>query len=249
MKKAATLFKLEARDLCKQYGSQRVLDHLNLVLEGGELVCLLGQNGAGKTTLLRGLSGLQRPTSGGFYLDDQQLDFHNHATQLQIGLVMHQPFLYEHLTALENLRFYARLYQTGLGEAELQQALARVGLGKVRPNPVRGFSRGMKQRLTIARALLPNPKIILMDEPYSGLDQQGCQMLNTLLREEQARGCVLLVTTHELSYALQTASRFDILARGKVAASLPNRGLTLDSLQQQYEQATAKRPANALEPA
>ena len=151
---------LQADQITKTYGHHKVLNALSLRLKGGQLTCLLGQNGAGKTTLLSLLAGLQKPTSGQILLDNQPLQ---EGFRRQIGAVMHQTFLYEYLTALENLRFYAQLYQVHSDTRILKEALARVGLGKVREVPVRIFSRGMKQRLTIARALISGPKLLLFD--------------------------------------------------------------------------------------
>lgn len=225
---------LQARQISKAYGVQRVLDKLTLTVDAGEVVCLLGPNGAGKTTLIRTLSGLQKPDCGEILWDKEGAS--NSALKLRrnIGLILHQPFLYEHLTGFENLRFYSLLYESGQSEAELRVLLGRVGLGNARPIPVRGYSRGMKQRLTIARALLCDPQVLLFDEPYTGLDQQGCGMLNQLVLEENSRGKLILLTTHELSFIRQIATRFDILHRGKIADSIPNAGISLDSLQEHY---------------
>lgn len=236
--------KLEAKQLSKSFGPQRVLLNLDLSLQSGEIVCLLGQNGVGKTTLIRLLSGLLKPTAGEISIDGKPVDFNQSLIRRTIGLILHQTFLYEQLTGLENLQFYARLYEARLSDSDLRQILARVGLGKVRPVPVRSYSRGMKQRLTIARALLDDPQILLLDEPYTGLDQQGCAMLNQLLLEEKEKQRIILVTTHELSFIRQVASRFEILYHGKIAASIPNSNLSLDALQEQYD-AVVKLSANA----
>ena len=213
---------------------QRVLQNLDISLQSGELVCLLGPNGAGKSTLIRLLSGLLKPTAGEITIDDALVDFSEAEVRRKIGLILHQTFLYEQLTGLENLQLYARLYGTRLKESDLKHLMVRVGLGKVRPVPVRSYSRGMKQRLTIARALLNNPQILLLDEPYTGLDQQGSAMLNQLLAEEQENQRIILLTTHELSFIRQVASRFDILHRGRIAESIPNANLSLDELQDRY---------------
>lgn len=236
--------KLEAKQLSKSFGPQRVLLNLDLSLQSGEIVCLLGQNGVGKTTLIRLLSGLLKPTAGEISIDGKPVDFNQSLIRRTIGLILHQTFLYEQLTGLENLQFYARLYEARLSDSDLRQILARVGLGKVRPVPVRSYSRGMKQRLTIARALLNDPQILLLDEPYTGLDQQGCAMLNQLLLEEKEKQRIILVTTHELSFIRQVASRFEILYHGKIAASIPNSNLSLDALQEQYD-AVVKLSAHA----
>ena len=226
--------KFEAKKLSKAYGVQRVLQNLDISLQSGELVCLLGPNGAGKSTLIRLLSGLLKPTAGEITIDDALVDFSEAEVRRKIGLILHQTFLYEQLTGLENLQLYARLYGTRLKESDLKHLMVRVGLGKVRPVPVRSYSRGMKQRLTIARALLNNPQILLLDEPYTGLDQQGSAMLNQLLAEEQENQRIILLTTHELSFIRQVASRFDILHRGRIAESIPNANLSLDELQDRY---------------
>ena len=227
---------LQARAVSKRYGTQRVLDQLDLSLSPGQTVCLLGPNGAGKTTLLRVLAGLLRPTAGELRLDGAPLDFTHSAARRQFGLVMHQTYLYEQLSGPENLRFYANLYQVDLSEGSLQALLRRVGLNPTRPTPVRAYSRGMKQRLTIARALLPSPRILLLDEPYTGLDMQGCQLLNDLLRHEREEGRIILATTHELSYVLQVATHFAVLARGRIAELFPNDEFSLDALQSRYQQ-------------
>lgn len=231
---------LQAEEITKTYGHHKVLNGLNLRLQGGQLTCLLGQNGAGKTTLLRILASLQKPNSGQILLDGQALPdgFHR-----QIGAVMHQTFLYEYLTALENLRFYAQLYQVPAETPQLKEALVRVGLGKVREVPVRTFSRGMKQRLTIARALISDPQLLLFDEPYTGLDLSGCQLLNELLVEEKAKGRIILATTHEFEFVRQVADRFVILNKGRLVddfAGGPQ--LSLDRLEARYLAITAPRP-------
>ena len=169
---------LEVKALTKRYGRRKILKELDLTLNGGEIACLLGPNGAGKTTLLRALAHLASIQSGEVSLDGEIIDFKDQTLRRRIGLIMHQPFLYENLTGLENLRFYAELYQTNQTGEALKTALERVGLNPSREDPVRAYSSGMKQRLTVARALLHDPDILLMDEPYTGLDQQGCKLLN-----------------------------------------------------------------------
>jgi len=234
-----SVLQLQADQITKAFGTHKVLNALSLRLEGGQLTCLLGQNGAGKTTLLRILAGLQKPNGGQILLDGQPLQEN---FRRQIGAVMHQTFLYEYLTALENLRFYAQIYQVPSDTHILKEALTRVGLGKVREVPVRIFSRGMKQRLTIARALIADPKLLLFDEPYTGLDLSGCQLLNELLVEEKAKGRIILATTHEFEFVRQVADRFVILNKGRLVDDFEGGPqLSLDRLEARYLAITAPR--------
>jgi len=222
---------LAIRQVTKSFGQHRVLDALDLEVQPGELLCLLGRNGAGKTTLLKIIAGLLKPESGNIWLDGHQVDYAEPHARHDIGLVMHQPFLYEHLTGIENLRFYARIYQVSDDIAALQKALAQVGMLRFAGKPVRSYSRGMKQRLTIARALLHSPRLLLLDEPYTGLDLQGSLVFNQLMLEQKQQGHIVIMTTHDLSHALPISSRFAFLARGRVAEDLPNRDLSLGFLE------------------
>lgn len=231
---------LAIRQISKSFGQHHVLNALDLELQPGELLCLLGRNGAGKTTLLRILAGLLKPETGSVWLNNQQIDYAESHARGNIGLVMHQPFLYEHLTGIENLRFYARLYQLADDETALEAALAQVGMQRFARKPVRAYSRGMKQRLTIARALLHSPRILLLDEPYTGLDLQGSQTFNQLMLEQKQQGCIILMTTHDLSHALPISSRFAFLARGRVSDELTNENLSLENLETWLAEKLAK---------
>jgi heme ABC exporter ATP-binding subunit CcmA len=231
---------LAIRQISKSFGQHHVLNALDLELQPGELLCLLGRNGAGKTTLLRILAGLLKPEAGSVWLNNQQIDYAESHARSNIGLVMHQPFLYEHLTGIENLRFYARLYQLADDETALEAALAQVGMQRFARKPVRAYSCGMKQRLTIARALLHSPRILLLDEPYTGLDLQGSQTFNQLMLEQKQQGCIILMTTHDLSHALPISSRFAFLARGRVSDELTNENLSLENLETWLAEKLAK---------
>jgi heme ABC exporter ATP-binding subunit CcmA len=231
---------LAIRQVSKSFGQHRVLDALDLAVQPGELLCLLGRNGAGKTTLLKILAGLIRPEAGSIWIEGKEVDYAESHARHAIGLVMHQPFLYEHLTGMENLRFYARLYQAPDDNAALDAAMAQVGMQRFGGKPVRAYSRGMKQRLTIARALLHNPRILLLDEPYTGLDLQGSLVFNQLMLEQKQQGHIVIMTTHDLSHALPISSRFAFLARGRVGEDLPNRDLSLDYLEKWLTEKLAK---------
>jgi heme exporter protein A len=211
---------ITVKKLVKRFGLKPVLRGLDFHVEAGEFVALLGPNGAGKTTFLRILASLSRPSMGdvriaGYHLPDQAS-----ALRRRLGVVSHLPLLYGDLTAEENLLFYARMY--GLQETHQRAAevLELVGLSARRRDLVRTFSRGMQQRLAIGRAVLHDPEVMLFDEPHTGLDQDACQMLDTVLREVAARGRTVVMTSHDLARAADLASRFDVLSRGVIASSV-----------------------------
>ncbi len=180
---------IDIQGLVKAYDLLPVLRKLDLDIERGEFVALLGANGSGKSTLLRLLCGLSKSTAGVIRVGGWELPGETHAVRAQIGLVSHKPLLYENLSARENLAFFAHLYNlpTAQIEGRMNDLLQQVGLSKRGDDLVRTFSRGMQQRLSIARALLHNPDILLLDEPYTGLDQDASATLDTLL-SGRARG-------------------------------------------------------------
>ncbi|MEP7294229.1 MAG: heme ABC exporter ATP-binding protein CcmA, partial [Chloroflexota bacterium] len=212
---------IETHALTKAYGWQPVLKKLDLMIERGEFVALLGANGSGKSTLLRLIAGLSKPTSGTIRVGGWQLPDEAAAVRAQVGLVSHKALLYENLTARENLLFFCRLYDLDDQEGRIQRGLERVGLSKRGESLVRTYSRGMLQRLSIARALLHEPDILLMDEPYTGLDVDAAATLDRLMRDAHAEGHTVVMTTHELERAATLASRAVILARGVIGYDAP----------------------------
>lgn len=211
---------ITVKKLVKRFGLKPVLRGLDFQVEAGEFVALLGPNGAGKTTFLRILASLSRPSMGevriaGYHLPEQAA-----ALRRRLGVVSHLPLLYGDLTAEENLVFYARMYGLPDIHQRVSEVLELVGLAPRRRDLVRTFSRGMQQRLAIGRAVLHDPEVMLFDEPHTGLDQDACQMLDTVLREVAARGRTVVMTSHDLARAADLASRFDVLSRGVIAASV-----------------------------
>lgn len=210
---------IEVKRLSKAYGLLPVLQGLDFSIGRGDWVLLLGANGSGKSTLLRLLSGLSKPTAGTIRIGGWELPREAMAVRAQIGLVAHRPLLYENLTAAENLDFFGKLY--GLAADERKQRgrdlLCQAGLARSADRIVRSFSRGMKQRLSIARATLHQPEILLLDEPYSGLDQAACQRLDELLAAAQEAGRTIMLSTHQLSRAPEAARRALLLSGGKIA--------------------------------
>ena len=212
---------IEARALVKAFGLKPVLRGLDLHVAPGEFVALVGPNGAGKTTLLRILATLARPTAGEVRVAGLRLPEQAAAVRRLLGVVSHQPLLYGDLTAEENLLFYGRLYALPEPLRRAGEVLDLVGLRARRRDLVRQFSRGMQQRLAIARALLHDPQVMLFDEPHTGLDPEAAAMLDGVLTEVAARGRTVVMTTHDLERAAALAGRLDILARGVIVRSLP----------------------------
>jgi heme exporter protein A len=214
---------IEVQALVKAYEVIPVLRKLDLGVARGEFVALLGPNGSGKSTLLRLLCGLSKPTAGVIRIGGWELPQEAHAVRAQIGLVSHKPLLYDNLSARENLTFFAQLYNLPPAKigGRIDTLLADVGLAKRGGDLVRTFSRGMQQRLSIARALLHNPDILLLDEPYTGLDQDASFVLDKLLKDAREQGRTILMSTHDLTRAAGLASRVIILSRGIVGYDQP----------------------------
>ncbi|MCC7360053.1 MAG: heme ABC exporter ATP-binding protein CcmA [Anaerolineales bacterium] len=210
---------IETHGLKKAFGLRPVLRGVDLEIASGECVALLGPNGAGKTTLMRILATLSKPSAGQVRVAGIPLPEGAADVRRRLGVVSHHTLLYSDLTAEENLQFYARLYGLEQPAARLGAVLAQVGLSKRRRDLVRTFSRGMQQRLAIARALLPDPAVMLFDEPYTGLDPEAALMLDEVLRAVADAGRTVLLSTHDLPRSLALADRVMILARGVLAYS------------------------------
>ncbi len=228
---------ITVRKLVKRFGLKTVLRGMDFAVEEGEFVALLGPNGAGKTTFLRILASLSRPSLGSVTIAGYSLPNQASAVRSRLGVVSHLPLLYGDLTAEENLRFYARMYNIHHPEKRIGEVLELVGLYPRRRDLVRTFSRGMQQRLAIGRAVLHDPEVMLFDEPHTGLDQEACMMLDTVLREVAARGRTVVMTSHDLARVADLASRFDVLSRGVIAASVQRSHIEPDHLLAFYRQA------------
>jgi heme exporter protein A len=229
---------IQVRKLVKTFGRKPVLRGLDFQVAEGDFVAVVGPNGAGKTTLLRILASLARPTLGEVRLAGRRLPAQAGAVRRILGVVSHQPLLYGDLTAEENLRFYGRLYGVPQLEARVERALETVGLRLRRRDLVRTFSRGMQQRLSIGRALLHQPQVMLLDEPHTGLDPEAAAMLDGLLAEVAGQGRTVVMTSHDLQRAAALADRVDVLAGGVIAASLRKGEHDAQSLPELYRSVT-----------
>jgi heme exporter protein A len=228
---------IKVKKLVKRFGLKTVLRGVDFEVQPGEFVALLGPNGAGKTTFLRILASLSRPSLGEVNIAGYKLPHEAAAVRARLGVVSHLPLLYGDLSADENLRFYARMYNIESMEERITEVLAMVGLESRRRDLVRTFSRGMQQRLAIGRAVLHDPDVILFDEPYTGLDQDASSMLDEVLKTVAAQGRTVVMTSHDLARAEDLATRFDILSRGVIAASATRRQLRKSNLLTFYKQA------------
>ena len=221
---------IEVHHLVKRFGMKVVLRGLEFTVEPGEFVALLGPNGAGKTTFLRILSSLSRATLGQVTIAGYSLPHQAAAVRRQLGVVSHLPLLYGDLTAEENLRFYGRMYGLAGLSQRITEVLEIVGLSERRRDLVRTFSRGMQQRLTIARAIIHGPEVLLLDEPHTGLDQDACDMLDMVLGGVAKSGHTVVMTSHDLARAAGLASRFDVLTNGTIRTSAWAKDLPQDGL-------------------
>jgi heme exporter protein A len=210
---------IEARQLSKVYGRQRALHGVDLTLQAGQITALLGPNGAGKSTLVSILATLTTPTSGEVRYGGRELD---EDLRGAIGVIAHESLCYGDLTGRENLEFFARLYHVANPRMRAAEMLVRVGLGHAAERAARTYSRGMLQRLAVARALIHRPKLLLADEPFTGLDRSGVELLSQLLVEERAAGALVVVVTHDFDVIAPLADRVLVLHRGKIAHDGPH---------------------------
>src|SRR5499426_1062140 len=228
--------------LRKTFGNHRVLDGLDLEVRAGEAVAVLGANGAGKTTLLKVLATLVRPTRGRVIVAGRDSTKEPELVRREIGLIAHSPYVYEDLTAAENLTFWATLAGLDASAAERAGALATVELERAADARVRTFSAGMKRRLSLARFVLARPRVLLLDEPFSGLDQRAKKWLEEHLASFKAGGGAILMATHSFGRELALADRLVILAGGAIALDTPRGSLSPDDVQRLYVVHTEDAP-------
>ena len=227
---------LEAASLVRDYGPVRAVDDVSFRLHAGEFLSVFGPNGAGKTSLLRLLAGGLRPTAGEVRVSGVPLSIGDRAARGRIGILSHLSFLYSRLTARENLQFYGRLHDLRDLESRVSARLSAVGLERYADSPVQTLSRGTVQRLAVARALLHDPEIVLLDEPYTGLDSYACAVLQDVLSALKGGGRTVVMVTHNLGRGLELADRLAIQVRGRFVFEGERGDLDADRLEQSYRQ-------------
>lgn len=208
---------LEARGLAREYGPVVAVREVDLALTEGDFLTIFGPNGAGKTSLLGMLGGAMRPTRGEVFIGGQALAYGDVEWRHRVGILSHRGFLYGRLTAEENLRFYGRLFGLTDLDRRVPERLARVGLEDRARFQVRQLSHGMRQRLALARALLHDPNVVLLDEPYTGLDPSAASVLRGVLQELRDTRKTVVMVTHNLKQGLELATRLAIQVRGRLA--------------------------------
>ncbi len=215
-----------AEEVWKFYGDFPALRDLSFSLAPGECLALLGRNGAGKTTLLKILAGLSTPSKGRVSMFGKPA--RDGETRRTVGVLGHGIAVYDELSAFENLRLFGELYGLPDPRRAASEWLERTGLERVRDGLVREFSRGMRQRLAVARAFLHSPRVLLLDEPFTALDDRAIAVLQGLLRQARTDGRTIVMSTHQLREALELATRVALIERGRLAFEGPRKQEMLD---------------------
>ena len=219
---------LNLEDVSKRFGFRNILKDINFSINTGEFVILIGNNGTGKSTLLRIISSLMKPSKGQIiFRGTKQSD--NILEWLRImGSITHENRLYADLNSKDNLRIYGNLYGVEQLNSKIDDVLAKIDLAHAALLPVRNFSSGMKKRLMIGRLMLYQPEILILDEPYTGLDQNSSRWFQEYLRQFRQKGCTVLMATHQLALGLELATRVIVLEHQNIKYDFPTAGLSVE---------------------
>jgi heme exporter protein A len=234
MNRASPAPAIETDHLCKTFGAIHAVDRVSLRLEHGESLAVFGPNGAGKTTLIRLLTMNLRASSGSFSVDGLDPRRDDLSIRGQIGLISHQSFLYEDLTARENLEFFGRLYGVDRPRRRATELLREVDLEARSDDPVRTFSRGMQQRVSLARALVHAPRVVFLDEPFTGLDPHAARTLRATLERLRQEGKTVFMVTHNLARGLELCDRWVVLSAGRIVEEGRSAATERQSFESEY---------------
>jgi heme exporter protein A len=226
---------IEIKKLTKQADNKLILRGIDLSITQGETVAILGPNGAGKSTLLKVLATLIKPTSGLVKINGLDLKKDHLEVKKMFGYLPHSSLLYDHYTPLENLVFFGNLYGVKDVENRARNLVNEVGLSFFINEPVKNFSRGMIQRIAIARAIIHEPKIMLLDEPHTGLDQGAITILNNVVLSMKEKGCTTLMVTHDFKQAAAICDRIIIMKNGKIADDFKINNKSLSLVSEKYQ--------------
>ncbi|MDQ1001564.1 heme exporter protein A [Neobacillus niacini] len=225
---------IEIKKLTKQADNKLILRGIDLSITQGETVAILGPNGAGKSTLLKVLATLIKPTSGHVKINGLDLKKDHIEVKKMFGYLPHSSLLYGHYTPVENLVFFGNLYGVKDAENRARNLVNEVGLSFFINEPVKNFSRGMIQRIAIARAIIHEPKIMLLDEPHTGLDQGAITILNNVVLSMKEKGCTTLMVTHDFKQAAAICDRIIIVKNGKIADDFKINNKSLSLVSEKY---------------
>lgn len=237
--------RIEVRNVTRRIDGRRLLDNIHLTVEPGRLLLLCGPNGAGKSTLLKVMAGLLPPTAGDVLFDGRTTAEAGPALRSRIGVLLHESALYDELTVMENLLFAGRLFGVRDAVTAAQAMIDRVGLRLVAREPAGRMSRGMRQRLALGRALIHRPSVLLLDEPYAGLDVRWTGELTDLLAEQRAAGTSVVLVAHEWRTAWGAADEVAVIVRGRLALHRGVPGYAADEFEDDYRRLVI--PASAKE--
>jgi heme exporter protein A len=244
--RASTETLVEARGLVREYGPLIAVDGVDLTLARGEFLTVFGPNGAGKSSLLGMLGGALRPTRGSVSVRGVPLDFGDVSWRRSIGMLSHRGFLYAQLTLEENLRFYGQLFGLEDLDTRVPERLERVGLAGRARSQVHELSHGMRQRLAVARALLHDPELVLLDEPFTGLDPSAAVVLHRVLRELRDGRRTVVMVTHNLGEGLALATRVAIQVAGRLAWEGSGEQVERGGFERRYHEVVEGNGAEAL---
>jgi heme exporter protein A len=226
---------IEIKKLTKQADDKLILRGVDLSIKKGETVAILGPNGAGKSTLLKVLASLIKPTLGIVKIDGMNLKKDQMKIKQILGYLPHSSLLYDHYSPLENLIFFGNLYGVKNVEERAKELVKEVGLSFFLNDPVKNFSRGMIQRIAIARAIIHEPEVLLLDEPHTGLDQGAITILNNVILSMKAKGTTTLMVTHDFKQAAEICDRIIILKQGKIVDDFTLEDQALTVVSEKYE--------------
>lgn len=233
---------LELKNMTKILGDKLILKNVSLVLNKGETLAVIGPNGAGKSTFFKCTVGLLQPTSGDIIIEGQKIQKNSAEIKRKIGFLGHESFLYNTLTPMENLKFYGKLFKVKNIDEKATRLLKEVGLHYFKEIPIRSFSRGMMQRLAIARVLLAEPDILMLDEPHTGLDQEAVALLNRIIKQKQTNGTSILIISHDFDQVHELADRVSILNKGRITETIQlTPDIDLSKMKDWYAEAVAQK--------
>jgi len=226
---------INIENLSKSFGFKKVLDSINLQFNKGDFVTIFGPNGAGKTTLIRIISTIIKSDTGTIRISDYDIRKQVNDIRKIIGLLSHENFLYQNLTVSENLKFFGKLYNIGNLDESISFKLNKLGVYSKKNELIRNLSSGMKQRISIVRSIIHDPKIILLDEPFAGLDIEGSALLLELLKDFKNESKTAIVTTHDLKLGLYECSNVVVLNKGKIKMNEQIENINVQNFEETYK--------------